>query len=210
MWDGWLPGCISYLDQDVQLTSAWANYDEEFTANESDLPAGSVEVSLNATGSSLLLDDVDLEQTGGDAANHTIFRDEVVNSAEGAASRRAAADAELPGLGSTVDNMLATPLAMQRSGYRTYYDRVEDIPIGIPDSELCQEIGAEPWIVAPTAMSLDEAKELAEFLAGGAETRGGAIRVARGRREPWTQAFRTIHIELGNETWNNSFAGRSD
>ena len=203
-------GLHSYLEQDVPLTSAWANYDEEFTANEGDLPAGSVEVSLNATGSSLLLDDVDLEQTGGDAANHTIFRDEVVNALKELHPGVLRSMQSYSGLGSTVDNMLAAPLAMQRSGYHTWYDRVEDIPIGIPDFlELCQEIGAEPWIVAPTAMSLDEAKELAEFLAGGPETHGGALRVARGRREPWMQAFRTIHIELGNETWNNSFAGEA-
>ena len=203
-------GLHPYLNKDVPLTTAWANYDEEFTANESDLPAGSVQVSLNATGSSLLLDDVSLEQTGGDAANHTIFRDEVVNALKQLHPGVLRSMQSYQGLGSTVNNMLADRLAMQRSAYHTWYDRVEDIPIGIPDFlELCQEIGAEPWIVAPTAMSLDEAKELAEFLAGGAETHGGAIRLARGRREPWTQAFRTIHIELGNEPWNNSFAGEA-
>jgi hypothetical protein len=203
-------GLHFYLDQDVPLTTSWANYNEEFTANESDLPAGSVEVSLNATGSSLLLDDLDLEQIGGDAANHTIFRDEVMRALKELHPGVLRLMQSYSGLGSTVDNMLATPLAMQRSGYRSWYDRVEDIPIGIPDFlELCQAIGAEPWIVAPTAMSLDEAKELTEFLAGGPETRGGVIRLARGRREPWTQAFRTIHIELGNETWNNSFQGEA-
>lgn len=203
-------GLHPYLNKDVPLTSAWANYDEEFTADEGDLPVGSVQVSLNATGSSLLLDDVDLEQTGGDPANHTVFRDEVVNALKELHPGVLRSMQSYQGLGSTIDNMLAAPLAMQRSGYRNWYDRVEDIPIGIPDFlELCYEVGAEPWIVAPTAMSFDEAKELTEFLAGGPETHGGAIRVARGRREPWTQAFRTIHIELGNETWNNSFQGEA-
>jgi hypothetical protein len=58
-------------------------------------------------------------------------------------------------------------------------------------------------------MSEDEARKLAEYLSGGAETAGGAMRVAGGRREPWTRAFRTIHIELGNETWNGIFAGET-
>ena len=58
-------------------------------------------------------------------------------------------------------------------------------------------------------MSEDEARKLAEYLAGGAETAGGALRVAGGRREPWTRTFRTIHIELGNETWNGIFAGET-
>ena len=35
------------------------------------------------------------------------------------------------------------------------------------------------------------------------------MRAAAGRREPWTEAFRTIHIELGNETWNGDFRGES-
>jgi hypothetical protein len=87
---------------------------------------------------------------------------------------------------------------------------MEDIPVGIPEFlELCQEVGAEPWIVAPTAMSKDEARKLEEYLDGGPTTGGGALRVAAGRREPWLQAFRTIHIELGNETWNGIFQGET-
>jgi alpha-L-arabinofuranosidase len=71
------------------------------------------------------------------------------------------------------------------------------------------EVGAEPWIVAPTAMSKDEARKLAEYLSGDAATAGGALRAAAGRREPWTRVFPTIHIELGNETWNGIFQGET-
>jgi hypothetical protein len=35
------------------------------------------------------------------------------------------------------------------------------------------------------------------------------LRAAAGRSEPWTQAFQTIHIELGNETWNPDFRGEA-
>ena len=70
-------------------------------------------------------------------------------------------------------------------------------------------MGAEPWIVAPTAMSKDEARKLAEYLAGGANTQGGALRIAGGHRQPWTESFRTIHVELGNETWNGIFKGET-
>jgi len=87
---------------------------------------------------------------------------------------------------------------------------MEDVPIGIPEFlELCREVGAEPWIVAPTAMSTAEARKLAEYLAGTTGTPGGALRAAAGRREPWTQAFSTIHLELGNETWNGIFQGET-
>jgi hypothetical protein len=161
-------------------------------------------------GGALLLDDVVLEQIDGDVTNKTAFRDEVVRTLRElrpGVLRLMSSHAEL---GSTVDNLLATPMARQRSGYSIWATTMEDIPVGVPEFlELCQEVGAEPWIVAPTAMSEEEARKLAEYLAGGAETAGGAVRVAEGRREPWTRAFRTIHIELGNETWNGIFAGET-
>jgi hypothetical protein len=114
------------------------------------------------------------------------------------------------GLGSTVENLLSSPAARERSGYRAWFKPSDDVAVGIPEFlELCLESGAEPWIVAPTAMSLDETRKLAEYLAGSPTTPGGALRAAAGRSEPWTQAFRTIHIELGNETWNSDFRGEA-
>jgi len=203
-------GRFDYLEQDFQLTPAWADYHAEFMANEGAGPTGPVEVGFSVAGSSLLLDDVDLEQTGGDASNGTAFRDEVVETLRElrpGVLRLMSAHAQL---GSTVDNLLAPPLARQRPGFSTWMTTMEDVPVGIPEFlELCREVGAEPWIVAPTAMSAEEARELAQYLAGGPATAGGALRVATGRREAWTRAFKTIHIELGNETWNAIFQGET-
>jgi hypothetical protein len=70
-------GRADYLEQDFQLTPAWADYHAEFTANEGARLVGPVEAGFSVAGGSLLLDDVDLEQTGGDAINRTAFRDEV-------------------------------------------------------------------------------------------------------------------------------------
>ena len=58
-------------------------------------------------------------------------------------------------------------------------------------------------------MSLDETRKLAEYLAGPATTAAARCapppeRASRGRRP-----FRTIHIELGNETWNGTIAAKS-
>ena len=153
---------------------------------------------------------MNLEQMNGDPANRTAFRDEVVKTLKELRPGILRLMSSHAGLGSTVDNLLAPPLARQRPGYSAWSATIEDIPVGIPEFlELCQEVGAEPWIVAPTAMSTEEARKLAEYLAGGPETAGGALRVAGGRREPWTHAFQTIHIELGNETWNADFSGRN-
>jgi hypothetical protein len=203
-------GLRRYLDTDVHLAPAWAEYSEEFTANETALPAAAVETGFNVSGGSVLLSDVALEQAGSDATNHTAFRDEVVETLKElhpGVLRLMESDA---GLGSTVENLLLSPATRERSGYRAWFKPSDDVAVGIPEFlELCLETGAEPWIVAPTAMSLDEARKLAEYLAGPATTEGGALRAAAGRSEPWTRAFRTIHVELGNETWNPDFRGEA-
>ncbi len=204
------PGLRRYLDLNVQLTPAWAEYSEEFTANEKDLPAAAVQTGFSVAGGTVLVSDVSLEQVGGDPTNHTAFRDEVVETLKElhpGVLRLMESDA---GLGSTVENLLSSPEARERSGYRAWFKASDDVAIGIPEFlELCRETGAEPWIDAPTAMSLDETRLLAEYLAGPVTTQGGALRAAAGRSEPWTQAFRTIHIELGNETWNADFRGET-
>jgi len=203
-------GRADYLEQDFQLTPSWADYRAEFTANEGAGPVGPVEAGFSAAGGSLLLDDVDLEQTGGDATNRTAFRDEVLQTLKELRPGVLRLMSSHAQLGSTVDNLLAGPMARQRPGFSTWQTTMEDIPIGIPEFlELCREVGAEPWIVAPTAMSADEARKLAEYLSGDAATTGGAMRAAQGQREPWTRVFKTIHIELGNETWNGIFQGES-
>jgi hypothetical protein len=203
-------GRADYLERDFQLTPAWADYSAEFTTGEIAALVGPVEAGFSIEGGSLLLDDVDLEQTGGDADNKTAFRDEVVETLRALRPGVLRLMSSHAQLGSTVGNLLAPPLARQRPGFSTWQTTMEDIPVGIPEFlELCQEVGAEPWIVAPTAISEEEARTLAEYLAGGAATPGGALRAAAGRRDPWTQAFRTIHIELGNETWNGIFQGET-
>ncbi len=203
-------GMHDYLEQDVRLTPQWADYHAEFAANEDAGTVGAVEAGFSVAGGSLLLDDVMLEQIDGDATNRTAFRDEVVRTLKELRPGVLRLMSSHAQLGSTVDNLLAPSMARPRSGYSIMTATMDDIAVGIPEFlELCQEVGAEPWIVAPTAMSEEEAQKLAEYLAGGAETAGGSVRVAEGRREPWTQAFKTIHIELGNETWNGIFAGET-
>jgi len=203
-------GRADYLEQDFQLTPAWADYQADFTADEGPLPVGPVDAGFSVQGASLLLDDVDLEQTGGDPQNHTAFRDEVLQTLRElhpGVLRLMSGHAQL---GSTVNNLLAPPLARQRPGFSTWQTTMEDIPVGIPEFlELCHEVGAEPWIVAPTAMSTDEARTLAQYLSGSPSTPGGSLRAAAGHPTPWSSEFNTVHIELGNETWNSIFSGET-
>ncbi len=203
-------GVRRYLDEDIRLTPEWAEYREEFNVNEVNQPPGTAVVGFSVAGGSVLLDDADLEQMGGDASNRTVFRDEVVETLKQLHPGVLRLMENKAGLGSSIDNLLARPMARERAGYLTRFEREEDIAIGIPEFlELCQEVGADPWIVAPTGMNLEDARKLTQYLAGPATTPGGALRMAAGRREPWTKAFGTIHIELGNETWNSLYQGES-
>jgi hypothetical protein len=71
--------------------------------------------------------------------------------------------------------------------------------------ELCAQVGAQPWITTSTQFTLEEQRQLIEYLAAPADTGFGAVRARLGRREPWTAAFPKILIELGNEVWNGNF-----
>jgi len=203
-------GRYPYLEQDVRIGPGWEEYRQEFTANEPDGLLGTVEVSFNIAGSEMLLDDVDLEQIGGDPANHTAFRDEVVQTLKELRPGVLRMMNTNSGMGSTIDDLLAPPLARQRAGFSAWWIAQDDVPYGIPEFlDLCKEVGAEPWLAVPTAMSKEEARKLAEYLAGGPQTQGGALRAAAGHAAPWTQAFPVIHIELGNEAWNGTYQGET-
>ncbi len=205
-----VPGLPRYLVHDVRLRPVWSNYSEDFTANEVNLPPASVEAGFAIRGGAALLDDVSLERIDGDPSNHTAFRDAVVDTLRQLHPGVLRMMASSAGIGSTIDNLLAPPLARQRSGYRVSFQSVDDVPVGIPEFlELCREVGAEPWIVIPTAMTPEGTQKLAEYLAGDPTSEGGALRASEGQTQPWTQVFSTIHIELGNEPWNPIFAGES-
>jgi hypothetical protein len=205
-----VPGLARYLNRDLPLTNKWADYSLEFDVHEGQLPPASVEVALAVSGGEVLLDDVSLVKTDGDLANHTVFRDEVLESLRQlhpGVLRMMGSGEEL---GSTLENLLSPVGGRVRSGYMSNYTPTEDISISIPEFlELCQEVDTEPWITLPAATSPAEARRLAEYLAGPVSTPGGALRSAAGHPEPWTHAFKTLHIELGNETWNTVYQGET-
>ncbi len=71
--------------------------------------------------------------------------------------------------------------------------------------ELCEKVGADPWIITSVMFSPQENKNLIEYLAGPADSPYGAKRAAWGRVKPWTEAFDRIILETGNEVWNSMF-----
>jgi hypothetical protein len=201
------PASGTYLDQTINLTSAWATYTFNFTAAESGSNLQSVALKFSTVGQdSFLLDDVSLTQTNSDPSNPTAFRDPVISTLRTLA----------PGvlrlwagqLGDTLDNLIADPYGRQRAGYLAWYTSQDDISYGLFEFlQLCETVGADPWLVVPSTFSTNDASHLIEYLAGSSGTPYGAKRAASGHPNPWTLSFAKIHLEFGNEAWNGAFKG---
>jgi len=202
-------GVPFYLNQTVTLTNSWQDYQLTFTANETGSAVGPVQLQFLASGSSVELDDVSVDQTNSSSSNPTIFRDDVVNALKelnpGTIRMMAAGAA----LGSDIPNQLQVPYARYREGYNSSGVQTV-ISYGIHEFlQLCQTVGADPWITIPTATTPAEMTDFIEYLTGTGSDPWSALRISRGQTAPWTSVFGRIHIELGNETWNGSFKGES-
>jgi hypothetical protein len=200
-------GVGTYLSQNVTLTNSWATYTLPFSAAEVAGTAGTVQLTLSAIGpDSVYLDNVSLTQLNTSPGNATAFRDPVVQTLQ----------ALNPGvirfwadqLGDTLDNLLADPFGKQRAGYSAWKSEIDYIWYSLPQFlQLCQTVGADPWIVVPITFSATDAANLIEYLAGSASTPYGAKRAAAGFATPWTSIFSKIHLEFGNEAWNSALEG---
>jgi hypothetical protein len=196
-----------YLSQTIQLGTAWTNITLAFPDRISE-PAdisGTVTVELSPVSqSAALLDDVSLRQTDSRTDNPTEFRDAVVDALRGLK----------PGilryvnwqdLGNSLDNELAPVFARSRSGYSVYNTTENNMMPGLHEFlALSEHIGAEPWYSIPPSYSTQEVANLMEYLGGPTNTPYGILRARRGHPAPWTDAFSRIHLEFGNENWNNS------
>ncbi len=202
----------SYFKQTIPLTNTWQDYSFTFSAAEtSSTPIGSMDLRFMVSGANVYVDDVSLTpvETG---TNATAFRDAVVSAltALQPGTLRYMDDGG-PAFGSSIDNMIAVPFARQRSGSSEAISEEDDVPLGLNEFlQLCQAVGAQPWYVLPPAISPGDMQNLIEFLAGGPSTTYGAKRAALGQSAPWTSVFPVVHLELGNEQWNNpTFPGQS-
>jgi len=196
-----------FLSKAVTLSEKWRDYSFDFLASESGKDIGTVGLTFDVAGADVLLDDVSLAAMG-DSSNPTVFRDEVVETLR-----------ELhPGilryqdgdhLGSSIDNLIAAPFARVRAGFSEGASQANAVPLGLQEFlQLCQAVHAEPWFNMPAGISPMEMRSLVEYLSGPASSGYGAKRAARGQVAPWTSMFPVIHLELGNEEWNNvTFAG---
>ncbi|HEY0758209.1 MAG TPA: hypothetical protein VGD59_03025 [Acidisarcina sp.] len=195
------------FNKPVQLSTEWQDYTFNIDVNEEPDWNGNMALSLAAYGGEMLIDDVSFEAA---TSNGTAFRDEVVSALQRLQPGVLRYMDSGKNFGSSLDNMLAVADARERTGYNKCCTQAEDIPVGLHDFlVLCEKIKAEPWYAMQIGMTEQEARNLIEYLGGPPTTKYGAKRAALGHPAPWTTVFTTIHLEFGNEAWNQAFTGSS-
>lgn len=198
------PANLVFVNQTVNLTGSWNTYTVDFAATESGTSRGTVQLGFTAVNpSTVLLDDVSIVQLNSDPTNTTAFRDPVVNALK--SFNPGILRYWVEDLGDSLDNEIAPAFGRRRANYSSQVLLREDIIYGLNEFlELCDLLHAEPWYIVPTTFTTQEMSNLLEYLGGPVSTTYGARRAARGRSAPWTDAFSTIHLEFGNEAWNNA------
>ncbi len=194
----------------IEPEPQWKLYDEHIlVANvpENDGPGGDNHLffKLEATGGDVLVDDIEVWMEGD--SNPTVFRDDLIATLK---KFNPGAIRYLQTGGSTIDNTIAPP--MQSISYsnrqtRTYgpYENHQTDPYSLHEMyELCAYLGCEPWYSLPGTLHKQELANFMEYLGAPATVGYGRKRAELGQIKPWTEVFDHIHIEFGNEAWNNA------
>lgn len=180
-------GAMPFVSNIQMLGNTWQQYSINFTGSDTG-PANPMMLSFVAKGQSgaVRLDDVQLGRVIDSAS---AWRTEVVQGLQ-TLHPGYLRDLQLQ-LGDTMNNRIAPifgrgPQRWQPDPARVLYN----FPYGLPEFlSLCQQIGAQPWIVIPTAFYDNELTQLGNYLAS----------------EQAIYKFSEIIVEFGNENWNPIF-----
>ncbi len=196
----------------VSLTSEW-QYFEDVPMPVSGYTDANLNLHLSVAGGTVLLDDVAARLDGD--TNPTTFRDELVNLLH---ELQPGSLRHLHMGGSSIENHLRPD--HERMAFDYQRTTPPDSSVGWPSHpntnggaklhpyglheflELCEEVGAQPWICVSGTSLPQELADLMEYLAGPTSSAYGRLRSDRGHAQPWTEVFDLIHIEMGNEAWN--------
>jgi hypothetical protein len=183
-----LNGTTAWVNQTVALTPDWKQYTIDFDATDSGAHA-TIALKLVAhgeAGNAVRLDDV---QLGRKSDFPGAWREELVG----------ALTAMRPGylrdtqgqLGDTLANRIGDAFARGPTRYVPDPNNTNTSYLyGLTDFlSLCQQVGAQPWIVVPPTFYDSELTGLGRYLA----------------REQSTYRFSEIVVEWGNENWNPIF-----
>jgi hypothetical protein len=188
-----------------QVTGEWREYTADFTgAPPSRNCAERFDIGMKESGT-LLIDNISIIEKNGPPPYG--FYPSVVNTLKRfhASTLRLWVLQANNGFGKALDDALGNPDESNLT-FRETYGAGTTTPLGLHQMlELCEQVGADPWIITSTMFSAQEQKNLIEYLAGSPDSPYGKKRAAWGHKKPWTEAFHQIKIEMGNETWNGMF-----
>lgn len=199
--------------KDVEVGDDWRKHEVKLVVDKVPDPAVPGEethhllFAIVAKGGDVLIDDVEIWMDGDE--NPTAFRDDVVNMLK---KYKPGCLRFLQMGGNTLRNTLMPPLRTHaytsRKTHRAGpYESKNNTPYGLHQFyELCKHIGTEPWYCLPGTLRKEEIGQFMEYLGGDETTEFGKLRIEMGQREPWTDVFTNIHVEFGNEAWNNAAA----
>ncbi len=186
--------------KNVELDDDWKEYVLEFDVTD----GRSVDGCITVEGGKALIDDI-LMIKGGEE-NPTPFLDSIALTLK---KMNIGILRKLQMGGSTVDNMtrprteaqgfLCSPWHVRPGVDKQVFAKHFSIH---EFYELCEYIDAEPWYSTPGVLHEEEMDQFMEYLAAPADVGYGKRRAAMGHPEPWTKTLRKIHIEFGNEAWN--------
>ena len=197
-------------------THTWQRYAHVCTPNESTGPPSAIGVSWSVSpGATIYQDNVSFQQTSDvDPTNTTIFRDAVIatlrrwyGSREGNPPYGPCRYGPQPAASSLADLTRATPFEPSFSAPgETYNSAQGQQMVGLPQFlTMARVLHCLPVLIVPITFRTGDARDLIDYLAGGAETRYGSLRIAQGQTAPWTSIFPEIDLALGNENWNPIF-----
>ena len=187
-----------------QVTGDWKEYSYDFTAAP---PKGTdrFDIGMKEPGT-LLIDNITIVEKDGPPPYG--FYPQIIDTIKRfhPSTLRLWVLQENRGFGKCLDDALGNPADSNLTFCEIYGARTTT-PLGLHQQlELCALAGTDPWIITSTLFSAQEQKNLIEYLAGPADSPYGKKRAAWGRKEPWTDTFHQIKLEMGNETWNGMFA----
>jgi alpha-L-arabinofuranosidase len=194
----------------LQPGGAWEVYEEALNVDSVPEPTGAEDnphltFTFESTAGNLLIDDVEIWLEGD--KNPTAFRDDVIATLK---RYQPGVLRKLQMGGSTIENTIRPPLqsfayaSQPGSGTGPYESHITD-PYGLHEMyELCEYIGCDPWYCLPGTITREEMRAFLEYIGAPADTGLGQLRAALGHPQPWTEVFERIHVEFGNEAWNNA------
>jgi hypothetical protein len=193
----------------VPLSEQWTKHDFKLRVDKVPEPKDAKDNPLLffafvAINGEVAVDDIEIWLEGD--TNSTVFRDDCVKTLK----------EYQPGIlrylqmgGNTLDNCLQPPLRAHsfdssRSSQVGPFQKHNKSPYSLHEMyELCEYLDCEPWYCLPGTLNQTEMTNFMEYLGAPADVGYGKVRAQLGHPQPWTEVFDHIHVEFGNEAWNN-------